>query len=265
MPSLVAASAQREGHTPIVFAIAGEADPTSFDCEPVRVYRWGQLGSMLRAALEAGCREAVFIGTVSKRPDIATVRPDLSTVKFVPRVLKLIGQGDHALLDGMTQIFAEHGIALVGALDIAPELALPEGCVTGEVSPDAERDIEKALEAAQLIGKLDIAQGAVSVGGRVVALEDAGGTDGLLERVADYRSRRIIGKAGGVLVKCLKPQQDGRHDLPTIGPATAEGAARAGLLGVVAEAERTLLVGRDETVEAFRRSGLFLLGIKTLG
>ncbi len=262
MPSLVAASVRRHGRTPIIFAIAGECDPASFDPEPVQVMRWGQLGSLLQLAQEAGCREAVFIGTVSARPDIATVRPDMTTLKFVPRMLKLIGKGDHALLEGMRQIFAEHGIALVGPLDVAPDLALPEGVQAGQVSDDAEQDIEKAHRAAQLIGEIDVGQGAVSVGGRVIAVEDVGGTDGLLERVAEYRRRGRVTKAGGVLVKCPKPQQDGRHDVPTIGPDTAEAAARAGLAGVAAEAGRTMLAGRVETIEAFRRAGVFLLGLK---
>jgi DUF1009 family protein len=265
MPALVAASANRGGHAPIVFAIAGEGDPQSFGSLPVHVFRWGQLGSLLRTAQESGCREAVFIGTVSQRPDIATVRPDVASLKFVPRMLKLITQGDHTLLEGMTRIFAEHGIALVGPLDVAPDLALPEGCLVGRVPSEAEPDIAKALEAARLIGSLDVAQSAVSVGGRIVALEDVGGTDALLERVAEYRRRGRIRKTGGVLVKCLKPQQDGRHDLPTIGPGTAERAVGAGLVGVAAEAGRTLLAGRDETIEAFRSAGLFLLGLQPPG
>ena len=265
MPSLVAASARRAGRTVVVFAIAGEADPPAFDGEQVHVFRWGQLGSLLRVAQESGCREAVFIGTVSERPDIANVRPDIKSLKFVPRMLKLIGQGDHTLLEGMTQIFAEHGIALVGPLDVAPDLALPQGCQAGRVPREAEQDIDKALEAARLIGGLDVAQGAVSVGGRIVALEDLGGTDALLERVAEHRRRGRIKKAGGVLVKCLKPLQDGRHDVPTIGPDTAQAAARAGLVGVAAEAHRTMLAGRDETIEAFCRADIFLLGLKPPG
>lgn len=265
MPALVAASARREGHRPIVFAIAGEGDPQSFGSFPVHVFRWGQLGSLLRTAQEAGCRQAVFIGTVSQRPDIATVRPDVASLKFVPRMLKLITQGDHTLLEGMTQIFAEHGIALVGPLEVAPDLALPEGCAAGRVPGEAEPDIAKALEAARLIGSLDVAQGAVSVGGRIVALEDVGGTDALLERVAEHRRGGRIRKMGGVLVKCMKPQQDGRHDMPTIGPGTAKRAVEAGLVGVAAEAGRTLLAGRDETIEAFRDAGLFLLGLRPPG
>jgi DUF1009 family protein len=99
------------------------------------------------------------------------------------------------------------------------------------------------------------------VGGRVVAVEDAGGTDLLLERVAALRNAGRIPPAGGVLVKCMKPQQDPRLDVPTLGPGTAEAAHRAGLSGVAGEAGRALLAGRAETVEAFRRAGLFLCGL----
>jgi DUF1009 family protein len=102
----------------------------------------------------------------------------------------------------------------------------------------------------------------VAVGGRTVAVEDAKGTDALLERVALLRRAGTIPRSGGVLVKCLKPVQDGRHDLPTIGPKTAEMAKQASLAGVAAEAGRAILVGREETLEAFRNVGLFLVGLK---
>lgn len=266
MPALVAAAAQRGGRAPIVFAIAGEGDPAAFSDlrAPVHELRWGELGRLLSLSREAQCREAVFIGTISARPDLTQIRPDLGGLKLLPRVVKLMSRGDHSLLDGMTQIFADHGIALVSALKVAPDLALPEGCQAGRVPRDVDADIDKARQAARLIGSLDIAQGAVAIGGRVVALEDVGGTDALLERVAGYRSAGRIAKAGGVLVKCPKPQQDGRHDVPTIGAETAQAAARAGLNGVAAEAGRTMLAGREETIEAFRAAGLFLLGLKPL-
>jgi DUF1009 family protein len=102
----------------------------------------------------------------------------------------------------------------------------------------------------------------VAVNGRVVAVEDAGGTDALLDRVRVLRETNRTAKAGGVLVKCVKPNQDRRIDLPTIGPETAAKARAAGLEGVAADAGHTLLAGPPETLDAFRRSGLFLLGLR---
>jgi UDP-2,3-diacylglucosamine hydrolase len=66
---------------------------------------------------------------------------------------------------------------------------------------------------------------------------------------------------GGVLVKLVKPGQDRRADLPTIGPATLRGAAAAGLRGVAFEAGGTILAERDAAVAAADAAGLFLLGL----
>jgi DUF1009 family protein len=262
LPQLVTAAALREGRAPVVFAIAGEAEPEGFAPAPVHVVRWGEIGRLFRLTEANGCREAVLIGSISRRPDYTNIRPDFGAVRLVPRILKLLGARDASLLDGVTHIFEERGIRVVSPLSIAPDLALPEGVLAGQVSAESEKDIEAAQEAAREIGRRDIAQAAVAAGGQVVAVEDQSGTDALLERVALLRRGGIIPKTGGVLVKLLKPQQDGRHDLPTIGPQTAVRAAEVGLAGVAAEAGRAILVGRDETIDAFRGAGLFLLGLK---
>jgi DUF1009 family protein len=67
--------------------------------------------------------------------------------------------------------------------------------------------------------------------------------------------------AGGVLVKLVKPGQDRRADLPTIGPRTVAGAAAAGLRGIAVEAGGTLIADRVEAIAAADRAGLFLLGL----
>lgn len=262
LPQLLAEAALRGGRAPIVFAIAGEAEPSAFAPATVHVVRWGEIGRVFRLAEEAGCHEAVFIGSIAKRPDYRSLVPDFGTVALVPRILKLMSGGDSGLLAGVTRIFEEKGIHVVSPLALAPALALTEGVLTGEISPESEKDIEAAKKAAREVGSRDIAQGAVAVGGRAVAVEDARGTDALLEHIALLRRAGTIPKTGGVLVKCLKPLQDGRHDLPTIGPQTAERAKQAGLAGVTAEAGRAILVGREESIEAFRRAGLFLAGLK---
>ncbi len=94
--------------------------------------------------------------------------------------------------------------------------------------------------------RLDVGQGAVSVGGRIVALEGVEGTDSMLERVATLRSAgRISPRRRGVLVKLCKPQQDIRADLPSIGISTIENLRQAGLAGVAVEAGRSLILERD--------------------
>jgi DUF1009 family protein len=262
LPSLVARAAAEQGRAPIVFAIVGEADPGGFHGAPVHPVRIGEIGRILRLIRNAGCKEAVFIGSISRRPALKAIRPDAATLKLVPRILRLLGKGDATLLAGLAAILKDRGVTLVSPLAIAADLALQQGVVTGTVTDAAMTDAEHAAEAARAIGRLDIGQAAVAVRGRVIAVEDAGGTDELLRRVAQLREQGRIRPAGGVLVKCMKPQQDVRADVPTIGPETADGARRAGLDGVAGEAGRTMLAGRAETIEAFGQAGLFLLGLR---
>ena len=79
----------------------------------------------------------------------------------------------------------------------------------------------------------------------------------MLERVGDLHARGRVKWSGraGVLAKCAKPQQDLRVDMPTIGPRTVAGVAKAGLAGIVIEAGRVMIAERAETLNAAEESG----------
>jgi UDP-2,3-diacylglucosamine hydrolase len=107
------------------------------------------------------------------------------------------------------------------------------------------------------LGSVDVGQGCVVQQGIVLAAEAAEGTDAMLERCAELARDG----PGGVLVKLVKPGQDRRADLPTIGPATIAGAKRAHLRGVAFEAGGTILADRPALIAAADADGLFLLGL----
>jgi UDP-2,3-diacylglucosamine hydrolase len=263
LPVHVAQAIARRGAKPLIVAIAGEAEPSAFgdSSGSVRVLQWGEIGRFRRLLEEEGCREAVFVGTITRRPDFRATKLDLGAVRLLPKILPLLGAGDDQILRAVAGTFEEFGVSLVSPLAVAPELAVPQGLLAGRrLGPRQQADLRLAAEAARRLGDLDIGQGAVAIGGRVVAVEGAEGTDGLLHRVAELRRKGRVAAKGGVLVKCMKPSQDPRLDVPAVGAASAEAARAAGLDGVAAEAGRTILVGRDKTIEAFRRAGLFLMG-----
>ena len=82
--------------------------------------------------------------------------------------------------------------------------------------------------------------------------------------VADLPAH-LRGKPGtgvGVLAKAPKPIQETRVDLPTIGLATVEGVARAGLKGIVGEAGRLLVLDREATIALADDLGVFILGVE---
>ena len=134
------------------------------------------------------------------------------------------------MLSGIGRILERDGFRMVGIKDVAPDLLMPEGCLT-RAQPDAKRrspTSRKGRDVLRALSPFDIGQAAVVIDGHVVGVEDIEGTDGLLARIARLRGEgRIRAKAGrGVLVKAPKSGQDLRFDLPTIGPRTVEGAVQ---------------------------------------
>ena len=85
----------------------------------------------------------------------------------------------------------------------------------------------------------------------------------MLARVAEMRANgRVRAPRGtGVLVKAPKPAQDRRFDLPSIGPQTVEGVARAGLAGIAVVAGSTIVAEPEQLVQAADRAKIFVVGV----
>ena len=263
MPFAVADSLTARGINPVFFALRGA-------CDPVRVERFrhhwisiGQLGKAAKLFRAENCRDLVFIGTLV-RPALSEVRLDWGTLRVIGRVWAAFRGGDDHLLSGIGRILEQDGFRMVGIKDVAPDLLMPEGCLTLE-APDekAAADIARGRELLRALSPFDIGQATVVIDGHVVGVEDIEGTDGLLARVARLRAEgRIRARtARGVLVKAPKSGQDLRFDLPTIGPRTVEGAAAAKLAGIAIVAGNTIVVEPQAVIEAADAAGLFVTGL----
>ena len=61
-------------------------------------------------------------------------------------------------------------------------------------------------------------------------------------------------------MKAPKPAQDRRFDLPSIGPQTVEGVARAGLAGIAVVAGWTIVAEPERLIAAADRANIFVIG-----
>ena len=261
LPIEIAERRREAGAEVFVLRLKGIADPelARFPGADVGI---AELGRAIAALQEAGCDTVCMAGNV-KRPDFASLKPDLRGLAALPGAAAAARQGDDALLRFLVGEFEREGFRVVGAHDAAADLTLAEGPL-GRISAGAEHhaDMARALEVARAVGRLDAGQAAVVCDGLVLAVEAQEGTDAMLARVAAL-PQEIRGSPDaprGVLAKTPKPIQDERVDLPTIGVATIEGAARAGLAGVAGEAGKLLIVDRAGVAAAADRLGLFVYG-----
>lgn len=217
---------------------------------------FGRITTLLR---DAGCRTACFCGYI-RRPDFSALKPDLKGLMYLPGVAAAAAHGDDALLRAVLAAFEREGFEIEGVGQAGAALTLPSGAL-GAVAPALrhQADIGLALDEARALGRSDVGQAAIVRHGAVIAREDSRGTDAMLAGCVQATGG---GDRAGVLAKTPKPAQDLRVDLPTIGPATVEGAARAGLAGVVGPAGQVLVVQREAVIAAADRLGLFVVGVE---
>jgi hypothetical protein len=263
LPFAVADSLAARGISSVLFALRGACDAQKV----VRFrHHWisvGQLGRATRLFRDEGCRDLVFIGTLT-RPALSEIRLDLGTLRVARHVWASFRGGDDHLLSGIGRILERDGFRMVGIGDVAPDLLIPAGCLT-RVAPDAqaEADIARGRDVLRALGPFDIGQAVVVVDGHVVGVEGIEGTDGLLMRIAQLRVQGRIRAAArrGVLVKAPKSGQDLRFDLPTVGAMTIDGARDAGLAGIAVAAGATQIVDPQAVIAAADAAGLFVTGV----
>jgi DUF1009 family protein len=175
------------------------------------------------------------------------------------------GLGDIGLA-GMILLYSKtQGWKLVGAHEVAPELLAPAGHIAGPALGAALAPVAAAaMKAAKAVGAIDLGQSAVVSASRPIAAEDAGGTDGLLRRVAELRAAGLVGERHGplVLAKARKPKQPSFVDLPAIGADTVTGAAAAGISVIAVEAGASLLLGRAQIESEAEARGVTVIGLR---
>ncbi|KDM65553.1 MULTISPECIES: LpxI family protein [unclassified Acidiphilium] len=257
LPGQVAAAARAAGRGVFIVALDAHADPEVVAPFPHETIRLGAVGAAIDALKRAGCREIVLAGPV-RRPSLFDLRPDAVGARLLARIGRAAFAGDDGFLAAIVRVLGEEGFTVLGAHEVISEVFAPEGLLSG-AAPDAAglADIARGIAVVRALGAVDVGQGAVVQQGIVLAVEAAEGTDAMLARAATLRRPG----PGGVLVKLVKPGQERRADLPTLGVRTVRGAVEAGLRGIAFEAEGAILMDREAMVREAEAAGLFLLGI----
>jgi DUF1009 family protein len=257
LPGQVAAAARAAGRQVFVVGLEGYAEPAVIAPYPHDTARLGAAGRILALLRGHGCSDLVLIGPV-RRPSLLDLRPDAEGARLLARIGRAAFGGDDGLLAAVHRVLGDEGFRVLGAHEILTEAVGGRGLLS-RAAPDAQAqaDIERGHAVVRALGSVDVGQACVVQQGMVLAVEAVEGTDAMLARAAAHARPG----PGGVLIKLVKPGQDRRTDLPTIGADTVRVATTAGLRGIAFEAGGTLLADRAAVVAAADAANMFLLGI----
>ncbi|MDR3497179.1 MAG: UDP-2,3-diacylglucosamine diphosphatase LpxI [Ancalomicrobiaceae bacterium] len=264
LPLAVARAARAAGRPVLIVGIKEEASPRIADERHAWIGR-GQLGTLFRLLRRDGIRDLVLIGGIRQRRMPRVNEFDLGGLWHLVSHLHLLKRGDDGALRMIARLIESGGFHVVGAAEVAPELMAAPGPATARQPERGDwADILVGIDAARAHGAADRGQAVIVQAGRVVLSEGRDGTDAMLAAFGNGRPAgpaATAGRPSGVLVKCLKPTQDRRLDMPTIGPPTVAAAAAAGLAGIAVTAHGTLVADRDGVSAELDRTGLFLVGL----
>lgn len=260
---IVFAEKARECGIPVVcVGLAGMADPRLAEvCHRFHWLRRLSIGFIIRSFHRGGVRQWTMAGKYYKHnlfrpwrwlrllPDWRLLRAWYSHRRRDSR--------DDSLLLGLIEEFRSEGLDCVSALELCPELLVREGVLTRRRPTAAEeRDIAFGWEMAKEMGRLDVGQSVMVRDRAVLAVEAIEGTDQAILRAGD-----LCRRAGFVVVKVAKPQQDMRFDVPTVGTTTIETMRQAGAKVLAIEAGKTIFLDEAATVAAADRYGIAITAL----
>jgi hypothetical protein len=260
LPGRVAAAAAAAGRSVFIVGLEDFAERDVLAPWPHMFHRIGAVRGIFGALRQHACQDLVLIGPI-RRPSLLDIRPDADGTRMLARIGRAAFAGDDGLLSAVIRILGEEGFRVIGAHEILHEALGPRGLLSLAAPDDnAMADITRGIAVARALGSVDVGQSCVVSAGVVVAVEAVEGTDAMLSRCGALLDALEMTKPTGVLVKSVKPGQDRRADLPTIGPETIRRVADAGLAGIAYDASGTILAEREVCITQANERGLFLLG-----
>ena len=228
LPSLVCAAAQT---APLIcgyegIALSGVTADVTFRLET--------LGTLLLELGKRGVTQVCFAGGLD-RPALDPSKLDAETAPLVPMFMQALQQGDDGALRVVVELFEQTGFEVLGAHEVAPEL-LAKGGVFSAQWPDKKMRDDAAIGAAKIrdMSPKDQGQACIVLDGKVLTMETSSGTDAMIAALGDAK--------WAILFKGPKQDQSRLVDLPTIGPATFQAAADAGLRAVIVDAGDVLVL-----------------------
>ena len=252
-PRLIAQEARRKGLSTVVCGFHGNTDPELETlADAFQLLHLGQLNKLLAWFHEHGVRRLCMAGTINK-PRALDFRPDFRAARVI---FSLRTKGDDSLLRAVLGELEKEGFHIVSAADIVPSLRCPRGTLTRRSpTPEEWENIRFGWPIVTEMGRMDIGQCIVVRQNMVVAVECLEGTDATRRRGAE------LGGKGCIALKKVKPGQDERVDLPSIGLATIQNLIEGGYTALAVEADKTLFFDRDESLRLADKNKLAIVAL----
>ncbi|MDD5428779.1 MAG: UDP-2,3-diacylglucosamine diphosphatase LpxI [Candidatus Omnitrophica bacterium] len=243
LPLVFSKVAKEKGDTVIAFGLKGVTSPDLEKyVDKLHWVPWGNLQKALLLLVTERIKKIIMLGKIKK--DILFKDED-SLDKDAKKIMdKIKDKKDYAVLNAVNGVLSKFGVEVLDSTTYLKDLIPSRGVLTSRKPTKEETDdINYGKEVAKKLSGFDIGQTIVVKDKTVIAIEALEGTD---ETIA--RSGKFV-NGGFVAVKVARPDQDMRFDVPLVGIDTVKVLASVGGKALALEADKTLLLDREEVIK----------------
>jgi DUF1009 family protein len=253
-PVLALETARSLGLDVVAIGIKEEASP-EIEALASRCY-WislGQLSRLIEILKEEGIADVIMAGQVRHASIFSSIRPDWRLFKLLTSLRE---KNTDALIGGDVKILQDEGIRLADSTLLLKPLLAGSGALTDRrASAQEEADVRYGRRVAGALSGFDIGQSVAICERACVAVEAMEGTDAMLRRAAALVNGRPL-----TLVKGSRRRNHLLFDVPVAGPGTIAAMRETGATMLAVDAGRTLLLDKDEMLDAANQAGLCVAG-----
>lgn len=263
-PLLVAREAALRGHEVYAAGLKGVTSPELEKlAAKVRLFRLGQLSAPIDFFRDNGVTQVALAGLIKHNSIFGGVMPDLRAGLVMARLKDMRAQ---TIFAALTEEFAKEGLEMVNSAQYLSHLFPKAGHLTkSKPGSDEMKSISLGWKAAKTLADLDIGLCACVASRLVIALEGVEGTDACIKRAGEL-CRQSDRKASGLtVVKVARTRQDMRFDLPVIGTGTLRSLQEAGAVALAIEADKTLILDKENFLSAADKAGIAVLALNADG
>ncbi len=253
-PILALESARKLGHEVVVVGIKEEASK-EIEALASRCY-WislGQLSKLIEILQQEEITEVIMAGQVKHATIFSSIKPDWRLFKILT---SLTTKNTDSLIGAVVKVLEDEGIHLVDSTRLLKPLLAVEGVMTRrKPSRDEARDAAYGRRIANAVAGYDVGQSVVISDRACVAVEAMEGTDAILRRAA-----AIVNGSPMRLVKVSRRRRHLLFDVPVAGLETIETMKETRTTMLAVDAGRTLLLDKQQLLEAADREGITIVG-----
>jgi len=249
-PVLALEAARKAGIEVVVIGIREEAsrevETLAARCHWISL---GALSKLIDICHREDISQVMMCGQVKHAKIFSSVVPDWRLVKLLASVETKNTDG---LIGAVAKVLRDEGIELVDSTLLLKDLLAPEGVLTRRPpSSDEHRDLDYGRRVAAALSAHDIGQSVAVAERACVAVEAMEGTDDMLRRAAALVEGKPL-----CLVKGSLRRKHMLYDVPVVGPQTIRVMAETGTTALAIDADRTLLLDREEFLRQADAAGI---------